>query len=182
MLGDCSTDSISFCYARPGRFITTSAAARKLLGLPSIPHTISVSELRLSYYAAAKKCHPDVQIDTNALKVDFLEVSRAYDFLKQEAVQSTTNYVTSEEEELQFRAACEQQLGLSAEIVEECKQSPTFLRWLSGRTDAAQFWRDFFHQNGGLEPRLPLDSRKNENLLSGGLAESKKAFSRRKRR
>jgi hypothetical protein len=102
---------------------------------------------------------------------DFLRITNAYELLQQEAIKST-NYVTSQEEEEDFRNACEQQLGLSAEIVEECKQNPAFLRWLSGRTDSAHYWRSFFHQNGGLAPRLQHLSRYDERMLQLGSTDS----------
>jgi hypothetical protein len=155
--------------------LITSRAARQLLGLPVEPHrSFTVVELRDSYFRAAKMCHPDViqSGDNDAsrnrsasaqgssssassnVSHDFIRLAQAYELLQQEASSATTNFASTPSEEEEFRLACEQNLGLSAEIVEECKQNPGFLRWLSGRTDSAHHWRSFFAQHGGLGPRL----------------------------
>jgi hypothetical protein len=153
--------------------LITSRAARQLLGLPGEPHrSFTVVELRDSYFRAAKMCHPDViqSGDNDASRSsassqgsssassnsshDFIRITQAYELLQQEASSATTNFALTPSEEEEFRLACEQNLGLSAEIVEECKQNPGFLRWLSGWTDSAHHWRSFFSQHGGLGPRL----------------------------
>jgi len=114
----------------------------------------TVIQLREAYYEAAKKCHPDVvknKKKEDAL-ADFRALKDAYEYLL------NGGHVTNEnsgddisiEEEEEYRRACMEMLGLKAEIVEECKQDPKFLQWLSGQTDAAQYWTIFFCHNDGL--------------------------------
>jgi DnaJ-class molecular chaperone len=145
------------------------------MGLPVEPHhSFTVVELRDSYFRAAKRCHPDVvaqsspgesSTSTSPSSTDFVRLTQAYELLQQEASSAdATNFVSTPSEEEEFRVACEQQLGLSAEIVEECKQNPGFLQWLSGRSDSAHHWRSFFSQHGGLGPRL----KPQQHLSSGG--------------
>ena len=137
-------------------------------------------ELRLAYFRKARECHPDVrsQADQESSHQDFLKVTMAYELLQQEVAGFATEAIEiSSTEEQSFRIACEQQLGLPAEIVEECKTSSMFREWLSGNTDSAQHWRNFFMQHGGLAP-----------ILTGGGAKAIQAghvsgaASRRKRR
>ena len=115
--------------------------------------TPTVIELRTAYFEAAKKCHPDVKSDDHTL--DFRELKDAYEHLVNGGHVSTdsTEDITAVEED-DYRRACIQILGLKAEIVEESKQNPMFLHWLSGKTDGAQYWRNFFTAHGGLAPRL----------------------------
>jgi DnaJ domain len=169
-------------YNNGYRFLT-SQAARSLLGLPSTKSTRSTSghniktkngeaisstpsltlkELRHAYFAAAKKCHPDLQNDDedkdNNNSNAFLQVTLAYEMLQKEIVSAREDedmlldIPVSEDEE--FRKACRTQLGIDAEIVEECKKSPIFRQWLLGRTDSAHYWRSFFTQHGGFAPKL----------------------------
>lgn len=60
----------------------------------------------------------------------------------------------SMDDEMDYRMACQNILGLSAEIVEESKRSSTFRQWLLGKTDSAYLWRTFLSQYGGLVPKL----------------------------
>lgn len=145
----------------------SSRAARDLLGLPArhpqaTHHPISLRELRHAYFAAAKKCHPDIQknhSEEEKIDYDFLQVTQAYEVLHREITQNIVvveddDDLITETEEEEFRRACQSWLGIKAEIVEECKQNPIFRRWLTGNTDAAHHWRMFFVQNGGLAPKL----------------------------
>jgi len=91
---------------------------------------------------------------------DFLQLTTAYELIQSELLDTGTSSqneldsLITYDEEQEFRLACERHLGLSAEVVEECKRSVPFRQWLDGRTDAAHLWRDFFAQNGGLAPKL----------------------------
>lgn len=136
--------------------LITVRAARELLGFDQTS-PIQVKQLRAAYFAAAKQCHPDARTSSSNSADDFLQLTAAYEVLLQQETTVTFTEAVSVvgyEEEQAFRAACELQLGVDAEIVEECKQSPEFRHWLTGRTDAAHTWRDFFRQNGGLAPKL----------------------------
>lgn len=149
----------------PGRHLTTRTALQ-LLGLPrEHESSLTLPQLRQAYFAAAKRCHPDVvqtsSEDNNdgARKkgdtADFLQLTAAYEHLSQSLTGlSLPHTIITVDEETAFRNACDVQLGVPAEIVEECKRSPLFRRWLAGRTDAAHTWRNFLTQNGGLAPKL----------------------------
>jgi hypothetical protein len=95
----------------------------------------------------------------------FIRVTEAYEFLLnkitgQQAVASSNNVVdmTYEEitiqQEADFRVACENVLGLTAETVEESKRCPLFRAWLHGRSGSAKRWQSFLMQHGGLAPML----------------------------
>jgi hypothetical protein len=160
------------------RFLT-SQAARALLGLPTCKTRneasstpLTLKELRHAYFAAAKKCHPDLKNsndngdndhnsddnsdNNNDDSETFLQVTLAYEMLQAEITKDQdlliSTITVSEDEE--FRRACRTQLNIDAEIVEECKQNPMFRQWLMGRTDSAHLWRSFFTQHGGLAPKL----------------------------
>lgn len=155
----------------------TTSKAKQMLGF-TFDCTPTVIELRTAYFEAAKKCHPDVKSDDDVL--DFRELKDAYEHLVNGGHVSTdpTEDITAAEES-DYRRACIQILGLKAEIVEESKQNPMFLHWLSGKTDGAQYWRNFFTAHGGLAPRLrPPDGylAANENLVP------KQSETRRRRR
>ena len=120
----------------------------------------SIRELRNAYFAAAKLCHPDaIRGDANASTLDFRNITDAYEHLLncddggQYSKEEMANIITLSEEE-EYRQACKQNLGISAEIVEESKQNPMFRRWLTGNTDAAYHWRNFFAAHGGLAQKL----------------------------
>jgi hypothetical protein len=89
---------------------------------------------------------------------DFLQITMAYEILQNELAgygeDKYNSIVIPYDEEQAFRVACEQQLGLPAEIVEECKENTMFREWLTGNTDSAHTWRNFFMQHGGLAPKL----------------------------
>jgi hypothetical protein len=188
----------------------SSSAARALLGLPTStttsankasssstdPSPLTLTELRHAYFAAAKRCHPDMKKkgdhdnndddenhikngETTASAVDFLQVTHAYEILQREITntQDELAAITSSEEE-EFRNACQSWLGMKAEIVEECKKNPIFRQWLSGRTDAAYHWRAFFQQNGGLAPKLRPSG---GQLAAGDTASAPSHTTRRKR-
>jgi hypothetical protein len=178
------------------RRLISTQEARRLLGLSSSssssrgPDTaLTLVEVRVAYFAAAKRCHPDTQSQAAATATadDFLQVTTAYKVLSQTlspyADQNNNDgspscVMMSADQEADFRAACEQRLGVSAEIVEECKRSPLFLQWLAGRSDSAHTWRSFFTQHGGLAPQLPHVS----GVLEAGVVATPRLKARRKRR
>ncbi len=158
-------------------YISTSAA-KSILGF-SEDQQFSIRELRHAYFEAAKRWHPDVvvvrpqimetrnnyhtdDVDT----IDFRDITDAYEHLlncpdhhtpfcnsntKQGGMEN--NIITIDEDE-EYRQACQSQLGLPAEIVEESKRNPMFRKWLLGNTDAAHLWRVFLAANGGLAQKL----------------------------
>jgi hypothetical protein len=142
----------------------STAAAKSMLGF-SEDKRPSIRELRNAYFAAAKRCHPDIvkqqQTDggeDNTSSFDFRDVTAAYEHLLngdqiEYNPEEADNIVTRNEEE-EYRDACKSMLGLPAEIVEESKQNPMFRKWLTGNTDGALHWRSFFAANGGLAQKL----------------------------
>jgi len=120
--------------------------------------TPTVIQLREAYYEAAKKCHPDVVKNKKKEEAlaDFRALKDAYEYLLNGG--HVTNENSSDdisiEEEEEYRRACRDLLGLTAEIVEESKQDPKFLQWLSGNTDGAQHWTSFFRHHGGLGQKI----------------------------
>jgi len=143
---------------RPGlqdqqcRMKVTTSKAKVMLGF-SQDCKPTVSELRQAYYEAAKKCHPDVKEDDH--KLDFRVLKDAYEHLVNGGhVSNGSSEDITVDEENDYRNACMHILGLKAEIVEESKQNPMFLHWLSGRTDGAQYWRNFFTHHGGLAQKI----------------------------
>ena len=117
--------------------------------------TPTVIELRNAYYEAAKKCHPDVVKEEDDPTVDFRDLKDAYEQLVNGGhVSEDPSVDITVDEENEYRRACMDILGLKAEIVEESKQNPMFLHWLSGRTDGAQYWRNFFTSHGGLAQKI----------------------------
>ena len=152
------------CSARSGRTLlllgyrkrlVSTQVAKKLLGLDRVASS-SIADLRNAYFNAAKLCHPDIKGEGS--HIEFLALTEAYEHLQRELAGDASEYdqelSISEDEEHLFRAACQQQLGVPAEIVEECKRNPIFRKWLGGNTDAAHTWRDFFRRTGGLAPKL----------------------------
>ena len=142
------------------RDITTSAA-KSMLGFAK-EQRFSVKELRDAYFQAAKLCHPDAVRgeDANSSLLDFRDITDAYEHLlngddsgSQYSKEELANIITISEEE-EYRQACKASLGISAEIVEESKQNPMFRKWLTGNTDAAYHWRNFFAAHGGLAQKL----------------------------
>ena len=127
-------------------FISTESA-KKILGLSlssSSSSSISLKELRVAYFKASKACHPDTQFRKNTYQdatLQFLAITEAYEQLKQ-SITTTTNttgknseVIISKTEEQEFRDACQEWLGISAEIVEESKQCPIFREWLKGKVN-----------------------------------------------
>ena len=142
------------------RGISTSAA-KSMLGFAE-DQNFSIRELRHAYFEAAKQYHPDVveqQNDDDSATIDFRDITDAYEHLlngdhaHHYTGEELENMITIKEDE-DYRQACQSQLGLSAEIVEESKQNPMFRRWLMGNTDAAYHWRSFFAAHGGLVQKL----------------------------
>ena len=137
-----------------------------VLGMQS--KTYTTKELRDAYFTAAKQCHPDVansqQSSTSVESSEpfdtgerFRLITMAYERLKSGTLTTPDDdgsATVPQDEQLQYRAACNQILGVPAEIVEECKRDPKFRHWLGGNTDAAIFWRNFFAVHGGLAPML----------------------------
>lgn len=141
------------------RFLTNQDA----LGILNLGHVrLTPTVLRTAYLQAAKECHPDTSTtnteDNNSKQEaakQFRLVTEAYEVLLKGKLDSDNNdYGITVEEEAAFRRACQERLGLPAEIVEESKQCPAFRDWLNGKTDAAHYWRIFFIQHGGLAPKL----------------------------
>ena len=144
---------------RRGLSSISTPAALRLLGLTHEQHaTLTLPQLRQAYFAAAKRCHPDMQQtdegNTNTSHDDFLRLTDAYERLSQSVTGIHDVATITADEEAAFRTACDLQLGVPAEMVEECKRSPVFRQWLAGRTDSAHTWRNFLTQNGGLAPKL----------------------------
>lgn len=178
------------CFFHQQQKISTTAA-KSMLGFPDDKRP-SIRELRNAYFAAAKRCHPDVlnqqrqqqgeEYSTTPV-FDFRDITDAYEHLLngdhiEHNQEETDNVVTCNEEE-EYRDACKTMLGLPAEIVEESKQNPMFRRWLEGNTDAALHWRSFFAAHGGLAQKL----RPVSGYLGPGIRDSvfRKSDRRRKR-
>lgn len=161
----------------------TTRAARSLLGFPTKASKdempITLKELRHAYFAAAKQCHPDVastataddnddnEEDTEEGSTDqFLQLTKAYELLQAAITQDGDLLLStiSKSEEEEFRIACQSELGVAAEIVEECKRTPIFRRWLNGGSDGSRRWKMFFLSHGGLAPKL----RPNAGALAAG--------------
>lgn len=166
---------------RPGlqaqqiRFKVTTSKAKVMLGF-SRDCNPTIIDLRTAYYEAAKKCHPDVKADGHVL--DFRELKDAYEHLVNGGHVSNDSESVTIDEENEYRRACMEVLGLKAEIVEESKQNPMFLHWLSGKTDGAQYWRNFFTSHGGLAPRI----RPPDGYLTANVKHVPKASESRRRR
>lgn len=170
------------------RFLTNQDALGILKLSNHSQRRLTPAVVRNAYLEAAKACHPDTlgtspSNDDTATKQQaarqFQLVTEAYEVLLNSNTTITSNdYGITIEQEQMFRTACEQKLGLSAEIVEESKQCPAFRQWLAGKTDAAHYWRVFFIQHGGLAPQLrpPV-----ELLTSSPKEEVRKSTTRRKR-
>ncbi len=130
-------------------------AAKELLGLPLAQTSPTPKELRAAYFTAAKRCHPDLQPQSNRDLVElFHQITSAYELLQKATTSDWTDVGITDDEEATFRVACKEQLGLTAETVEESKQNPMFREWLQGKTDAAYFWQNFLANHGGLAPML----------------------------
>jgi hypothetical protein len=148
--------------------VTTARQARMLLGLSSNDEALEMVTLRKAYFVAAKQCHPDTFSSSSEQEEvgyeRFLHVTEAYELLAAQLATAATashhdrrfddDTSISKSEQESFRAECQRILGLSAEIVEECKRSHGFRQWLQGNTDSAYLLRDFLMQHGGLAPRL----------------------------
>ena len=136
-------------------------AAKEVLGFGP-QHRPTMRELRAAYFEAAKQTHPDVtaaaaaSADNNNKKgMDFVQVTLAYErLLDSREIENDVTWKISNDEQDEYRRACQAVLGIPAEIVEESKQNPMFRRWLDGNTDGAQHWRAFFSANGGLAQKL----------------------------
>jgi hypothetical protein len=155
----------SYTYASSfstGQYHLSVTAAKKLLGIPSAQSALSGRELRLAYFEAAKRCHPDSTSRQNNRSDDdddfarqFHLVTEAYELLQQseDSIIRGGDIIT-QSEEMEYRKACRIWLGIDAETVEESKQCPAFRQWLQGKTDAAFHWRLFFMKHGGLAKKL----------------------------
>lgn len=161
--------------------VTSTGQARILLGIqPS--DIIEATTLRKAYFIAAKQCHPDTSSDLDEEEGHerFLQVTEAYELLVAQLDNTApTNggmFIPQSEEE-SFRRQCQEVLGLSAEIVEECKTNHGFRQWLAGNTDAAHLWRNFLMQHGGLAPRV----QQNVQALQAGTISTQQPRRRRRR-
>lgn len=162
------------------RFLTNQDA----LGILKLSHTrLTPSTLRTAYLQAAKACHPDTSQNAQHSKEEaaqqFRLVTEAYEYLLTGKLDSddTNDYGITIEEDAAFRRACQERLGLPAEIVEESKKCPAFRQWLDGKTDAAHYWRVFFIQHGGLAPKLRPPA---AGLLESNLVPTKSSTRRRR--
>lgn len=140
----------------------STSSAKSMLGFNDDKRP-SIRELRNAYFAAAKRCHPDVvkqqqQSGDEHASFDFRDITDAYEHLLNgdhiEYNQEEADNLVSRNEEEEYREACKNMLGIPAEIVEESKQNPMFRKWLQGNTDAAFHWRSFFAAHGGLAQKL----------------------------
>jgi hypothetical protein len=159
----------------------TVNTALKLLKLSQRKSRYSPKELRDAYFTAAKYCHPDsssAKINANeydeeekqkeCLTNQFHAITEAYELLQNKKLEKTHasspssssqdydhdhDYITKSEEE-NFRQACQEFLGVDADIVEESKRCPLFREWLKGRTVDAFLWNLFLMRHGGLAPML----------------------------
>ena len=130
-----------------------------------------MKELRLAYFEAAKRTHPDayasssdsISSSSSTGGEEFCRVTEAYerllasssrDMVAVDVESGAWNWIITREEEEEYRRACQDVLGIPAEIVEESKQNPMFRHWLHGNTDGAQHWRAFFAVHGGLAQKL----------------------------
>jgi hypothetical protein len=160
------------------RFITIQDA-QGILGVSHMRLTPKV--LRQAYLEAAKRCHPDTQMERNSKQdtgEQFRQVTEAYEVLLGTSMPNFSNDLgITDSEEAEFRRACQEMLGVRAEIVEESKRCPAFRQWLAGKTDAAYTWQVFFMRYGGLAPKL----RPSAGMIEGSKVELPKSSSRRRR-
>ena len=159
--------------------------AYRNLGL-SIHIEYTSTQIRDAYFTAAKRCHPDLVVSDSEKDIaraaqQFIRLSDAYDLIRKNdsvlssssSTTTTTTAATTESEQVlqseedAFRAACEQWLGLSAEVVEDSKRCPMFRQWLVNGGKSAVHWLNFLRINGGLTPRLrPLKLLESQESLS----------------
>jgi DnaJ domain len=139
--------------------VTSLASAKKLLNLD--PRSIMTAKLlRQAYLKAAMKCHPDIHKDKDIGA--FHEITEAYELL-QSGINPLDDLEISIQDDTNFRNACQEWLGIPAEVVEECKKCPMFREWLNGKTDASFRWNLFLSLHGGIAPML----RQTTMLLDG---------------
>jgi hypothetical protein len=141
--------------------------AYRVLGLHA-DMVYTSKHIRDAYYEAAKRCHPDVSTrevqDISRSAQEFIRLTNAYEVLRRKYTISED--VWQEDEEEQFRTACREWLGLSAEVVEESKRCPMFRKWLTTGTQSAEHWLNFLCMNGGLSPRIRSPNKLSEELIS----------------
>jgi len=152
------------------RYLTLDSA-KQMLGLKNYD-SLTTKQVRHAYFRIAKGCHPDLQdaAENNGQKnnSDFIKLTEAYETLvdfQQNGGDPFDVSIISMEEERRYREACEDWLGLSAEIVEESKKCSMFRDWLADRNHNTYRWKVFFAANGGLAPKLrpkPLLENNNE--------------------
>ena len=162
------------------RSIYSKSEAKRILGLDA--HSAATArDIRKAYFLAAKACHPDVQKQDDG-GAAFRMVTVAYEVLQSNISVEDQAILVTEDEEVAFRIACRQVLGLPAEVVEESKQNPMFRTWLKGRTDGAFTWRNFLSQHGGLAPKLrPRLMIEGKDCFAGSKDFSSASLRRRKR-
>jgi hypothetical protein len=139
--------------------------AYRILGL-SADMVYTSKHIRDAYYEAAKRCHPDVPRETQDMSRsahEFIRLTNAYELLRR--FYAVSDDVLQEDEEEQFRTACREWLGLSAEAVEESKRCPMFRKWLTTGTQSAEHWLNFLCMNGGLAPRIHSPNKLPEELV-----------------
>mmetsp|Transcript_14958 Transcript_14958/g.29895 ORF Transcript_14958/g.29895 Transcript_14958/m.29895 type:complete len:187 (-) Transcript_14958:102-662(-) len=147
------------CSMARGLSTISTAKARALLGLTECSEP-TLKELRIAYFQAAKRSHPDSSSSSSLdAGQEFRRITNAYELLLgsgdlENSFQEQATHLISEREEENYRKACLAVLGIPAEIVEESKQNPMFREWLAGNTDGAIWWRMFFSNNGGLAQKL----------------------------
>mgnify|MGYP006145266917 CR=1 FL=1 len=138
----------------------SSSAARARLEIEESQRSLSSMELRNFYLAASKKNHPDVS--PTATSADFVAVCDAFELLAAEIddsggdgasiIRDAAIYMDADEEVV-YREACLDVLGLDAEKVEESKADQHFRLWLAGDTYSTGVWNQFLAYNGGFVPR-----------------------------
>ena len=144
-------------YRGAGGTMSSSAARLRLEIDESAP--LSSIELRDFYFAASKKNHPDV--NPTATSADFIAVCGAFELLAAEideggdgaSIIRDAAIHMDVDEEVRYREACLDVLGLDAEKVEESKADEHFRLWLAGETYSTAVWNQFLSLNGGLVRR-----------------------------
>jgi len=166
----------------------TNHAARRLLGIDHADERIAPKELRRLYLEAAKRCHPDTAVAGKHQRTkdevvrDFCNLTEAYELLQGNSRYYPDELDITNQEQINYRNACQHWLGIPAHIVEESKRCPMFRDWLKGETDSAERWRVFFCLHGGMAPMLPIPAALIEDSTTGSASNKCKQPVPRRRR
>ena len=169
---------------------SSSTQVKLALRTLSLSKGFSNKELRDAYFDAAKRCHPDSYSPSTTSTTDttqmgdilataggetvhktkarmtdmFLEITEAYELLRQHPGGSLSSpQLRQEEEDMDimpqseeefYRQAVRETLGIEAEILEESKKCPMFRLWLKGGSIMAFHFNLFLMRHGGLAPML----------------------------